>query len=103
MNMISMEPRIIDLDGYAHLIKDKFICFERGLFDLSDPEDLAFLSEYADTLYATDGQPKYYGRDSVCVLSVHPEGGYHTFQYDVHELPESSRKAIKEAQHEFGV
>ena len=51
MNVISEDPRIIDLDGYAYLIKDKFICFREGLLDLTDPEDRTFLLEYADFLY----------------------------------------------------
>ena len=103
MNVISENPRIIDLDGYAHLVKDKFICFGQGLFDLSDPEDRAFLLEYADALYGKNDEPRHFGHDTVCVLSACPDGGYYTGQCHAHALPESSCRMIEEVRHEFGL
>lgn len=103
MNVISKDPRIIDLDGHVHLLTDKLICFEPGLFDLSHPNDVALLLKYIDTLYGSDDELLRFGNDSVCVLTLHPEGGHLMDQIHAIALPESSRRAIEYARYRFNL
>lgn len=98
MTIISENPRIVDLDGYVHLVLDQFICFKPGMLNLSDSGDRAFLIEYAEQLAA-----KSFRKDVACELVRHPDGGYCMFDYHFYELGPAVEAVIKEARHEFDI
>lgn len=98
MTAISEDPRIIDLDGYTHLVLDQFICFRPDVLNLSDSGDRSFLVEHAKQL-AISGPRK----GIACELVRHPDGGYYTFDYHFHEFGPVVESVIREACREFSL
>lgn len=104
MQVISNNPRLVDLGGNAYLVKDKFIYFTKGGVDIDSQDGRAFLLEYADTMFDPSCDfPRAFGRDTVGTLSTSSEGGYDAGQRHVDTLPDAVRDAIKEVRDAFGL
>ncbi len=84
------DRRILDLDGYVHVVDGTVLCFERHMFSLSTGSDREVLFRIAGNMR---------GRDGVCVLADPGDdsGNYMAETRDIGSFPEPLRAAIRRA------
>lgn len=68
MSDVNSMSRIVNVDGYVHLVDGKVICFPEGLYDLSDAEDRERLLMVGEDLYVHKTMHAIYGQNTVCLL-----------------------------------
>lgn len=94
--MMLANPRIVDVDGYVHVVDGKAICFPPEVYDLTKQEDVDLLLALAEDLYVDDTMRAIHGRDTVCVLV--PSGttsrGIFCLRH-IGEMPESVQRVIR--------
>lgn len=104
MQVISDDPRLVDLGGGMYLAKDKFIYFPKGGVDIGNPEWQQSLLDRSDTLFDTRyGFNRLFDRDTVSVFDPRKQGGFINTQQPVSHLPHDVRRAVKEARDVFGL
>lgn len=100
-----LDGRIVDFGDFVHLVDGKVICFEPGVYDLSDERQLEYLFNLADALYVSKLYPNYFGRDNVCVVSKWPGTG--EYDVDTHNyvdgFPDNIKSRIREAMRYAGI
>ena len=89
------DQRILDVDGYVHVVDGRIVCFERHMFRLSSGGDRKVLSGIAKGMYESDG---------VCVLvdAGDDSGNYMAEMRDVGSFPESLQDTIRGARRDCG-
>lgn len=100
------KKKIVDIDGYVHVINGKVICFNPDVYDLNNSEHVKELLELSARMRSDDEDDTFYyrayGDDTIlfvdkshfCKSSVYMEAG------DFFGLPENYRKRIEEALNE---
>lgn len=63
--MNRVENKIVDIDGYVHVVNGKVICFEPGVYDLNNPEDVDALVLLADDMSGEDTRFLPAGNDTI--------------------------------------
>ena len=100
-----LDGRIVDFGDFVHLVDGKVICFEPGVYDLSDKKHLGYLFSLAEALYVDKLYPRRFGRDSICIVSKWP--GSDEYDVDVHtwigHLAPDVQAKIREAMKYAGI
>lgn len=68
MKWVSDDKRIVDVDGYVHLVDGKVVCFPEGLYDLSREDDRNRLLMLGEDLYVEKTMRAIHGKNTVCIL-----------------------------------
>lgn len=55
------KKKIVDIDGYIHVINGKVICFNQDVYDLNNPEDVKSLFELLERLFSSPHLKPIYG------------------------------------------
>lgn len=90
------EPYILDIDGYAHIVNGKLMCFEPDLYDVNDPEHRKELFRIADALYTDKWTLPLYGKNTVYAIKYPFRGDMHLIH-----MPVSTQRAVRECGHKY--
>ena len=55
------KKKIVDIDGYIHVINGKVICFNPDVYDLNNPDDVKSLFELLESLFSSPHLKPIYG------------------------------------------
>lgn len=55
------KKKIVDIDGYIHVINGKVICFNQDVYDLNNPDDVKSLFELLERLFSSPYLKPIYG------------------------------------------
>lgn len=55
------KKKIVDIDGYIHVINGKVICFNQDVYDLNNPDDVKSLFELLERLFSSPHLKPIYG------------------------------------------
>lgn len=95
MKRVTCDPRVIDVDGYVHLVDGKVICFESSLFNLSDKQTVKDLVKFADNLQESLTPSQVPTDDMLCVIEKTGNGRLVRRLVSLKEIPEKVQKAVK--------
>lgn len=93
---VEKEPYVLEIDGYAHIVNGKLICFRPGTYDLNDPAHREKLFGIAAVLYEKGQFLPAHGKDTVYFADEE------CFGHFLH-LPLSTQDAIRKCGHAYYV
>ena len=63
------ENRVVDIDGYVHVVNGKVICFEPDVLNMKNADEMDEFYRFVDDLFVHDLLQPIYGNNTMCILS----------------------------------
>lgn len=96
------DPRVIDVDGYVHLVGGKVICFKSEDMDLTSQTAVNDLLGFAEDLYKDSSVKPVYGKYSVCILHKRGDHEWTASQCDFRDMPKDIQASIRKVSEGYG-
>ena len=95
------EDRIIDVDGYTHIVDDKIMCFTPDTLDINKPENREFiLGLAAGKWFREEEGGNQYGEDTFLFID-REDGSFRIEPGDWKRMPPEYRERLEKVRNEY--